>query len=149
MLFRSEQKADQLASREQEIRRCIATLREMTPVPTAEVEPKKRAAPKPRQETAKPKSAKPKSAKPKTAKAKAAPTDDAPQSAKGRLPRKGVQQLYCEDEPTRKAKVSELKAEGYTRVSGGQPLTAKTYDVRPSGDGDQSSVVLWREAAAN
>ena len=77
------------------------------------------------------------------------PTDDAPQSAKGRLPRKGVQQLYCEDEPTRKAKVSELKAEGYTRVSGGQPLTAKTYDVRPSGDGDQSSVVLWREAAAN
>lgn len=132
-----EQKADTLDGQAQEIRNCIATLRRMEAQPAAKAEPRKAA------KTGKPAKAT------KSAKLKPPTSDDAPRTVKGKMPRVGVQQLYCEDESARRAKVNELKAAGYRRVGPGLPITPEAYDVRTSGDGDTSSVVLWREPATN
>lgn len=89
--------------------------------------------------------------KPAKAKAskRAAKVDDAePIARKGRAPVTGVQQLYCADEKERREKVAALKADGYERAGMGVRLGAGMFDVRPSGDEDGTSVVLWREKEA-
>lgn len=73
--------------------------------------------------------------------------DDAPRARKGHVPKKGVEQLYCATLPERQEKTGELKADGYRRIGPGEPLSAGTYDVRPSGEEDESCVVLWRAKA--
>lgn len=75
-------------------------------------------------------------------------SDDAPVARKGHVPRVGVQQAFCADDRERVAKVAALKAAGYRRCGPTERLTAGLFDVRPSGDGDGSSTVLWREIEA-
>lgn len=77
----------------------------------------------------------------------AAADDEAPIARKGKIPTKGVQQLYCETLEDRKAQLAKLKAAGFSRVGPTDKIVPGTYDVRPSGDGDDSSVVLWRDQA--
>jgi hypothetical protein len=81
------------------------------------------------------------------ASSKPAAADDEPRTVKGKMPKKGVEQKYCATLPERQAAIAELKDLGYTRVGPGAPLTAGTFDVRPTGDEDDSVVVLWREKA--
>jgi hypothetical protein len=78
---------------------------------------------------------------------KPAGDNDEPRSVKGKMPKKGVEQKYCATLAARQAALEELKQGGYQRVGPGAPLTAGTYDVRPTGDEDDSVVVLWREKA--
>lgn len=86
-------------------------------------------------------------ARPKTTTRRGAEDDDAPRARKGHVPKVGVEQSYCATLQERREKTGELKAEGYRRIGPGEPLTAGTYDVRPSGDEDDSCVVLWRAKA--
>lgn len=78
---------------------------------------------------------------------KAKVDDDEPRARKGHVPKVGVQQLYCASLKERQVCTGKLKAEAYRRIGPGEPLTAGTYDVRPSGDEDESCVVLWRAKA--
>lgn len=87
-------------------------------------------------------------AKPAKAKKAAPADDDEPRARKGHMPKVGVQQLYCATLKERQAMTGKLKAEAYRRIGPGEPLAAGTYDVRPSGDEDDSCVVLWREIFA-
>ena len=75
-------------------------------------------------------------------------TSDEPRARKGKIPTRGVQQLYCETLADRQEKLERLKAAGFQRVGPTEKLRPGTYDVRPSGDGDDSSVVLWRDQDA-
>lgn len=86
--------------------------------------------------------------RPKATTRRAAEDDDAPRARKGHVPKVGVEQLYCPTLTDRRVKTGELKADGYRRIGPGEPLTAGTYDVRPSGDEDESCVVLWRAKPA-
>lgn len=116
--------------------------------------PARRVAKKPSRRVAKParapkksKKSPPPQLKRKVTKAKkAAASDDfAPRTVKGQMPRVGVQQTYCATLKETQAAVGERKKLGYERVGPGVPLAAGTYDVRPTGDEDDSNVVLWRE----
>lgn len=75
-------------------------------------------------------------------------SDDQPIVRMGMVPKVGVQQHLCETLAERRAKVAELKSAGYSRVGLREKLVPGTFDVRPSGDGDESVVVLWREKVA-
>lgn len=94
-----------------------------------------------------PKASKAKRSEAKPPKETAAPkrlAPDEPRVAKGRLPTVGVEQLVCESEAQRRAKVNELRDAGYLRVGPGHPLTPGRYDVRDTPDG---AVVIWRPKA--
>lgn len=78
---------------------------------------------------------------------KAKVDDDESIARRGHMPKVGVQQLYCATLRERQDATGKLKVDGYRRVGPGEPLTAGTYDVRPSGDEDNTCVVLWRVKA--
>lgn len=84
---------------------------------------------------------------PKASRRAAAADDDVPIARKGKMPTKGVQQLYCETLADRQAQLAKLKAAGFQRVGPTDKIVPGTFDVRPSGDGDDSCVVLWRAQA--
>lgn len=93
--------------------------------------------------------AKPKAAPATTGKRKApAIADDEPVARKGKAPTVGVQSEYCATDAERRDKVAELKAAGFTRAGTGVRLGPGMFDVRPSGDEDGTSVVLWRDQEA-
>lgn len=131
-------KATDLENQAREIRNCIRVLSEhQRPAASKPATTKKTG-------THAAKAAKGKTKKVRKA-TKAAPTDDTARSVKGRKPTKGVVQTYCATLKERSNELARLRGLGYTRVGLNQPLTAGTYDVRASGDPDDSSFVLYRE----
>lgn len=121
-----------------------------SPAPTAAAEeekPQRQASKKPGRKPKAERTPKKSKKSPRTTTRREPADDDAPRARKGHVPKKGVEQLYCATLQERQAKTGELKADGYRRIGPGEPLTAGTYDVRPSGDEDESCVVLWRAKA--